>query len=101
MKNILYTFVITAAVAFTSSCNKEKTAIDDAQDANEEVIDAQKSRVDANAENSIDQVEEDAEKAKADIKAKQDAMNAELDAEKIRLEAEAKAAKEKLDAEQR
>lgn len=101
MKNILRVVTATAFVSLVVSCNKQKSAINETSEADKEVLDSRKDKVDKDAEHAIDEAEKDAEIKKANIKANQEAMKAELDAEKVAVDADADAAKAKIDAEDR
>jgi uncharacterized membrane protein YqiK len=100
MKHSLYA-IIALASALTVSCNKEKTAIDDAARATKDVIDTRKTEVDADAKQATEQTDVNAKIDKARIEADKVSTQAQLDAEKKKTEAEADAAKAKVDAENR
>ena len=101
MKNILHAIIATAFVALVISCNKQKSAINEAKDADQAVIESQKDKVDADAKYAIEQTNKNAEIDKANIKANQESLKAQLDAEKVAVDADAEAAKAKIDAENR
>jgi hypothetical protein len=101
MKHILRAVIATAFVVLVSSCNKQKSAINETKDADQAVIESREEKVDANAKNAIEQTQINADIDKANIKANQEALNAQLDAEKIAVEADAEAAKAKIDAQNR
>ena len=101
MKNILRAFIATAFVVLVISCNKQKSAINEAKDADQAVIESRKDKVDADAKYAIEQTDINADIDKANIKANQEAIKAQLDAEKIAVEADAEAAKAKIDVENR
>lgn len=101
MKNILRAFIATAFVVLVSNCNKQKSAINEAKDADQAVIESRKDKVDADAKNAIEQTQINADIDKANIKANQEALKAQLDAEKVAVDADAEAAKAKIDAENR
>lgn len=90
--------IVAIAAALTISCNKQKSEINDAEEATTEAIDKRKDQVDANADRAIKQTEENAEIDKANIEAAQDKIKAQLDADKKKAEADAEAAKAKVDA---
>jgi hypothetical protein len=98
MKNQTYAFI--ALTAFlTASCNKQKAAIDETNNATQNAIEIRKDRVDADAKLATEQIEANAESDKVNVQAEKASMQARLDAEKKMAEAEAEAAKAKVDAE--
>jgi hypothetical protein len=95
MKYAKYLTIAMAAV-LTISCNKEKTAIDQSNDAKKEAIDIQKTQVNADAKEAIKNTDANAKIDKAIIEANKESMQAQLDADKKISDAEAEAAKAKV-----
>lgn len=96
-----HTKIIILALATTLliSCNKEKAAIDDRNDAVKEEINARKVEVDDAAKMATKQTETNATIDNAEIEATKVANQAQLDAEIKKADAAAKAAKARVDAE--
>lgn len=92
-------------LAFTAiisvSCDKQKTAINENNDATKHAIDARKDEVNADAKDATKRTDINAAIDKAQIEANKVAMQAQLDADKKKADADAKAAKAKVDAENR
>ena len=93
--------IIAIATILTIGCNKQKTAINDTEEAAKEAIDARKAEVNADAKYATEQTDVNAKIDKANIEANKVSAQAQLDADKKKAEAEADAAKAKLDAEQK
>ena len=88
------TIAMTAVLTF--SCNKEKTAIDQHNEAKKEAIDLRKTEVNADAKEAIKNTDANAKIDKAIIEANKESMQAQLDADKKISDAEAEAAKAKV-----
>lgn len=97
MKPIQYVLIALAAL-FTISCNKEKVAINDSNEATKDAIDNRKDQVEADAKKAIEQTDANAEIDKARIEAAKDSIQAQLDADKRKADAEAAADKAEVDA---
>lgn len=100
MKFPTYTIAALAAI-LTTSCNKQKAAINESTEATKDAIDTRKAEVDANAKLATEQTDANAKIDKARIEADKASAQAQLDANKKKAEAEAEAAKAKVDAENR
>jgi hypothetical protein len=97
MKAINYSLLLIATV-LTVSCDKQKAAIDDSNEATKTLIDNRKDEVDANAKEAVKQTEINADIDKARIEADKVASQAQLDADKKKADADAEAAKAEVDA---
>lgn len=97
MKSIKYSLLALAAVV-SVSCDKQKTAIDESNEAAKEAIDIRKDEVNANAKNAIKQTNTNATIDMARIEADKVSAQAQLDAEKKKSDAAAAAAKAEVDA---
>jgi len=91
--------ILTLATTLLVSCNKEKVAIDNNNDAVTEEITARKDETDNAAKMAIEQTEANAAIDKAQIEATKEASQAQLDAEMKKADAAAKAEKARVDAE--
>jgi len=91
--------ILAIAALFAVSCDKQKGAINNQNEATKDAIDLRKDEVNANAKEASKQADTNAEINKARIEANKDSAQAQLDADKAKADAEAEAAKAKVDAE--
>ncbi len=92
--------IATVLAVLTISCNKQKAAIHETEEATKKAIETRKSEVAADAKYATEQTDANARIDKARIEAEKVSAQAQLDADKKKAEADADAAKAKVDVEE-